>query len=140
MLDSATARLLADLVLAVHLGTVAFNLFGLIVVPLGAWRGWAFVRVFWWRALHLAAMAVVAVQALMGRACFLTLWQSLLLEQAGAAAYRQPLIVTWADRILYWRLPLWFFAALYVAAAIYVLVLWWRVPPSKSRLFGQSQK
>jgi hypothetical protein len=28
-----------------------------------------------------------------------------------------------------WPLPLWFFAALYVVVWIYVLVLWWRVPP-----------
>lgn len=140
MLDTSTAPLLTDAILAIHLVIVVFNLFGLIVVPLGAWRGWTFVRGFWWRASHLAAMAVVAVQALMGRSCFLTLWQSRLLEQAGVDAYRQPLIVTWTNRLLYWHLPLWFFAALYTAAAVYVLGLWWWVPPSKPRLFTRSKR
>ena len=51
----------AVLVLAVHLAVIAFNLFGLVAIPLGAWRGWAFVRVRWWRALHLASLAVVAL-------------------------------------------------------------------------------
>ncbi len=55
---------LAVLVLAVHLAVIAFNLFGLVAIPLGAWRGWAFVRVRWWRALHLASRAVVALLAL----------------------------------------------------------------------------
>ena len=41
---------LADAVLLLHLGIVLFNVFGLIAIPLGAWRGWDFVRVFWWRA------------------------------------------------------------------------------------------
>ena len=54
-------------------------------MPLGAWRRWTFVRGFWWRALHLASLVAVAAQALIGRACFLTLWQADL-EGGGKAA------------------------------------------------------
>jgi hypothetical protein len=64
---------LADAVLRLHVIVVLFNVFGLVVVPIGAWRGREFVRVFWFRALHLAMLAVVAIQAVCGRACFLTL-------------------------------------------------------------------
>ncbi len=65
---------LAAVVFWARVAVVLFNVFGLIAIPLGAWRGWAFVRVFWWRALHIGLLLLVAVQVLLGRVCFLTLW------------------------------------------------------------------
>jgi hypothetical protein len=119
---------LASAVLALHLGVIAFNLFGLVAIPLGGWYRWRFVRIIWWRALHLAALAVVALQALFGRACFLTLWQDAL---AGAAS-PTPLIVRWVNRLIYWPLPLWVFAAMYAAVFAYALALWFLVPPGRT--------
>ena len=120
---------LAQVILVVHILIIAFNVFGLIAIPLGAWRGWRWVRIFWWRALHLAALLVVAVQALLGRACFLTIWQSELQEAAGRQGYRLPLIQTWIDHLLFWHLPMSFFTSIYVLIWIGVLLLWWKVPP-----------
>jgi hypothetical protein len=117
---------LAQTVLAAHLAIIAFNVFGLVAIPLGAWRGWAWVRVRWWRALHLASMAVVALQAVLGRACFLTLWQ----DQLTGARAEPPLIMRWVNGVIYWPLPIWVFAAAYLAVFAYVVVLWRRVPPS----------
>lgn len=122
---------LALAVLAVHVAVIAFNIFGLIVVPLGAWRGWTFVRRFAWRALHLALLFVVTLQALFGRACFLTLWQAALEQSAGEPASREPLIARWVDSVIFWNLPIGFFAALYVAVLIYALALWRWVPPAR---------
>lgn len=119
---------LGQAVLATHLGVIAFNIFGLVVIPLGAWRGWAWVRIRWWRALHLASLAVVALQATLGRACFLTLWQS---DLTGAA--EQPLIMRWVNSVIYWPLPMWVFTAAYVAIFAYVLGLWIWVRPRASR-------
>ena len=124
---------LALAVLAVHVAVIAFNVFGLIVIPLGAWRGWAFVRGFGWRALHLALLFVVALQALFGRACFLTLWQATLEQNAGQAASREPLIARWVDSVIFWNLPIWFFAALYVAVLVYAIALWRWVPPTRRK-------
>ncbi|MDB5466513.1 MAG: hypothetical protein JWQ46_1275 [Phenylobacterium sp.] len=117
---------LAQTVLAIHLGVIAFNVFGLVAIPLGAWRDWAWVRVRWWRALHLVSMAVVALQAVLGRACFLTLWQ----DQLTGARAEPPLIMRWVNSVIYWPLPIWVFAAAYLAVFAYVVVLWRRVPPS----------
>lgn len=122
----AAGNSLAEAVLGVHLLVIAFNVGGLIAIPLGAWRGWRWVRGFWWRTAHLASLAVVAGQALAGRACFLTLWQ-FELEPGHRAA--QPLIAHWIDKVLFWPLPLWFFAALYTLVWLYVLGLWWWVRP-----------
>ncbi|MGB8180936.1 MAG: DUF2784 domain-containing protein [Stellaceae bacterium] len=134
MLSVMTPSMLAALafaVLAVHLGVIAFNVVGLVAVPIGAWRGWRWVRIFWWRALHLALLCVVALQALFGRACFLTLWQAALEQDAGAPASREPLIARWIDSLIFWNLPIWVFAALYGAVLVYALALWRWVPPER---------
>lgn len=110
-----------------HVAVILFNVFGLVAIPAGAWFGWRFVRIFWWRALHVAAMAVVAVQAAAGRACFLTLWQDAL---AGEANGHTPLIMGWINRVIFWPLPLWVFAVAYVGLFLYVVALCWLVPPT----------
>ncbi|MGE3968213.1 MAG: DUF2784 domain-containing protein [Dongiaceae bacterium] len=127
---------LAAVIFWIHVAVVLFNVFGLVAIPLGAWRGWAFVRVFWWRALHLGLLILVAVQVLLGRVCFLTLWQSGLLRQAGEPASELPMIQRWVTSVIFWPLPLWFFAILYLAVCGYALLLWWLVPPRRTRSAG----
>ncbi|MGH8274021.1 MAG: DUF2784 family protein [Gammaproteobacteria bacterium] len=118
-------QLLALIILGVHVAIIAFNVAGLILIPLGAWLHWRWVRSFWWRLLHVLILAAVAAQALAGRACFLTVWQA----DLGGSARHGPLIAGWVERLIYWPLPIWFFAVLYVLVWLYVLFLWWRVPP-----------
>ena len=59
--------LLAQGVLVLHIAVILFNIFGLIAVPIGAAFHWEFVRVFWWRGLHIASLVVVAIQAVSGK-------------------------------------------------------------------------
>jgi hypothetical protein len=120
----------AEIVLALHLAIIAFNLFGLVAVPLGARLDWRFVRVLWWRLLHVALLAGVAAQALLGRACILTLWQAAL---AGSETEPAPLIAHWVNRLIYWPLPIWVFAVLYVGVFGYALALFWLVPPNRGQ-------
>jgi hypothetical protein len=110
----------------VHLAVIAFNLCGLIAIPHGALRGWSWVREPVWRILHLASLAIVAVQAVLGCAYFLTLWQDAL---SGARRGGPPLIVRWVNALIYWPLPLWVFTCLYVGIFAYVVALLWWVPP-----------
>lgn len=123
-------QLLAEFVLATHLVVIGFNLFGLVAIPLGARRGWSFVRARAWRLAHIASFAVVAAQALLGRACFLTDWEA---ELTGARP-GQPLIMRWVDALVFWPLPMWVFEAVYIAAFAYVLALFWLVPPRRQPL------
>jgi hypothetical protein len=113
-----------QLVLALHVLVIAFNVAGLLLIPLGARLNWRVVRIRWLRLAHLASLAVVALQAALGRACFLTLWQS---DITGAA--ETPLIMRWVNSVIYWPLPIWVFTALYLAVFAYVVALWWLVPP-----------
>ena len=124
---------LAAIVLSAHMAVIAFNLIGLVTIPFGAWRDWSWVRTRWLRALHLASLAVVAVQAVVGRACFLTVWQDELSGGGGA----DPLIMRWVNSVIYWPLPMWAFTVGYVAVFAYVLALWRLVPPSRRPSSGR---
>jgi hypothetical protein len=123
---------LGPFILAIHLAVIAFNIAGLVAIPLGAALGWRWVRIAWWRALHLASLAVVALQAALGRACFLTDWQDSL---TGGGA-QDPLIMRWVNSVIYWPLPMWVFTAGYVAVFAYVAALWWFVRPQR-RIIGE---
>ena len=125
---------MAELVLALHLAVIAFNIFGLVAVPVGALAGWSFVRIRWWRRLHLASLAVVALQALFGRACFLTLLQG---ELEGGRE-QAPLIMRWVNSVIYWPLPMWAFTVGYVLVFAYALALYRWVRPFPDRPVGQS--
>lgn len=120
--------LLASAILAVHVAIIGFNLFGLVAIPLGAWRNWDFVRIRWWRALHLLSWLAVAVQAVLGRDCFLTVWQDTL---EGRGAGQPPLIMRWVNGVIFWPVPIEVFAAGYVVILVYVVALWRLVPPRK---------
>lgn len=119
--------LLAEAILGAHLVVIAFNVLGLIVIPAGAALGWDWVRLRWWRLLHLASWAIVALQAALGRACFLTIWQDAAMGQGGGT----PLIERWVDSVIYWPLPIWVFSGLYLVLFALVLWLWRRVPPTR---------
>jgi hypothetical protein len=86
------------------------------------------VRIRWWRALHIASWAVVALQAALGRACFLTLWQD---ELTGTGA-EAPLVMRFVNRLIYWPLPMWVFTAIYLALFALVVALWRLVRPERT--------
>lgn len=116
---------LAEMIIAAHVAVILFNVAGLILIPLGAWLGWRLVRIAWLRLLHLALLAIVAAQAIAGRACILTIWQQ---DLAANGQIPQPLIIGWVDRLIYWNLPMIVFQVLYCAVFLYVAALTVLVP------------
>jgi hypothetical protein len=130
-MSPAAASGLSQAILAAHVVVIAFNITGLVAIPLGARLGWQWVRVRWWRALHVASWTVVALQAALGRACFLTLWQ----DQLTGAGGEPPLIARFVNAVIYWPLPIWVFTAIYLALFALVIALWWLVRPNR-RIIG----
>ena len=104
------AALLADAVLLAHLGIVLFNVGGLVLIVAGNRLGWRWVNRGWFRAAHLAAIAVVVAQAWLGITCPLTTLESWLRALAGAAPYDEGFIQHWVQRILFYEAPAWVFA------------------------------
>lgn len=129
-------RLLADVVLALHFGVVAFVVGGALAVLLGGPAGWAWVRRPLWRWAHLGAIGFVVLQSWLGADCPLTVLESSLRVRAlGAdlgAGQAQGFIEYWVQRLLYYEAPGWVFGLVYSLFGLLVLVLWWRYPPGKA--------
>ena len=119
--------MLADLLLTFHFSIAAFIVLGLILVWIGALARWTWIRNPWFRYLHLAAIVFVAVEALLGYACPLTLWEDLLRGGARPESF----VARWVYRVLYYDAPEWAFTALYAAWAAAALLTLSFVPPRK---------
>ena len=130
-MSSGTALHLAQAVLALHMLIALFVIFGMLAIPLGMLRHWAFIYNFGWRIAHISVAAVIALQKLIGQTCFLSVWEFNLLDRAAQGHQQLPLIHTWAIDVMHWNLPLWFFTGLYVIILIYIGWLWYIAPPQR---------
>jgi hypothetical protein len=118
----------ADALLVLHFAIVVFIVGGLLLTWAGAWLGWRWVRNPWFRYAHLGAIVFVALEALVGMICPLTLWEDALRGGARPDSF----VGRWVQRLLYYRAPEWVFTTLYVAwAAATVLTL--RLVPPRAR-------
>lgn len=69
-------RLVADLIVLFHLAYVTFVVGGLLLILVGIWRQWRWVRNFWFRIAHLLAIGIVVAESLVGVVCPLTEWEA----------------------------------------------------------------
>jgi hypothetical protein len=112
---------LADLIVIFHFCYVTFTVGGQVVVLLGGALGWGWVRNLAFRLTHLAAVALVAVEALAGAACPLTVWEYQLRVLAGQRVEQQIGFVARLVRsIIFYDFPAWVFVLVYVAFAALV--------------------
>jgi hypothetical protein len=118
---------LADVVLIIHFAFVAFVVGGLALIWIGAAAGWQWVRNFWFRIAHLAAIAFVAAEAVVGVLCPLTVWEAAL---RGAQAEKS-FVAQWVHRLLFYDFPEWIFTVLHVGFALLVAASWFLVRPVK---------
>jgi hypothetical protein len=128
-----TAARLADAILVLHTGIVAFVLAGTMLIVVGAWRGWAWVHGFAWRLAHVVLMVFIAVQAWRGALCPLTVWEQALRTRAGQPVYTESFVAHWLARVLFYDAPWWAFVVAYTAFALLVVGLWVFVPPRRAR-------
>jgi hypothetical protein len=119
------SSLLADVVLVVHFAFVLFVVGGLAAIWIGAAAGWAWVRNFWFRIAHLAAIVFVACEALAGIWCPLTVWEARL----RGADMEKGFIAHWIHRILFYDFPGWVFTVAYLLFTLMVAATWWWLPP-----------
>jgi Protein of Unknown function (DUF2784) len=118
----------ADVVLVLHFLIVAFIIGGLALVWLGAALGWRWVRNPGFRYGHLAAIAVVAAEALLGIACPLTVWEDMLRGGVQADSF----VGRWVRSLLYYQAPEWLFTTAYVGWAAATLITLRLVRPRRT--------
>ncbi len=122
-------RIAADLVVTFHFGYIAFVGLGLLAtwIGLALGRGWARNR--WFRAAHLAAIAIVAAQAMLGIVCPLTTLEKALRVRGGQESYPGAFIGHWAHRLTFYQAPPWAFTTCYVLFGLAVLATFVLAPP-----------
>jgi hypothetical protein len=118
---------MADALLVIHFLVAAFIVGALPLVWLGAGLRWRWVRNPWFRHLHLAAIVLVAAEALLGVACPLTVWEDML--RGGVRP--ETFVGRWLYRLLYYQAPEWVFAAAYAAWALATLLTLRWVRPTR---------
>jgi hypothetical protein len=123
----------ADLVLITHVSFVAFVIVGLLLVLVGGFRGWRWIRNPWFRAVHLAAIGFVVIQAWFGVICPLTTLEMHLRDRAGEATYSGSFIAHWLQRLLYYEAPAWVFVCVYTLFGLAVLGSWLKFRPRPFR-------
>jgi len=123
--------LAADAILVSHVLLVAFIVGGLALIYIGKWLSWAWVRNYWFRLLHLAAITVVVLQSWVGVVCPLTIWETEMRELAGGEGYEGSFIQHWLQSILYYEAPAWVFIVAYTVFAGVVVASWFAVPPKR---------
>jgi hypothetical protein len=134
ILTKEQSSALADLILVVHFGFVAFVVGGLVLIWLGYFCKWRFVRHRGFRLAHLAAMAFVVGESLLGFLCPLTTWEAQLRLQAGGGThYEGSFIQHWVHKIMFFELPERMFTVLYVAFFTGILLSWRVVRPDFRR-------
>jgi polyferredoxin len=126
-------RLLADVALAPHVAFVAFVVLGLLLVVVGGFAGWRWIRNPWFRAGHFAAIGLVVGQAWCGVICPLTTLEMSLRERAGEVTYGGSFIAHWLQRLLYYNAPPWVFVVAYTVFGLLVVGTWWRFRPRPFR-------
>jgi len=120
----------ADAILLLHFAFITFVVGGLIFTWFGAILRWNWIRNIWFRVAHLAAICFVAVEALLGVMCPLTVWEDALRGQQIQSSF----IARWVHRVMFYELPESVFTAIYVVFMLVVLVTYWLVPPHPPRV------
>lgn len=124
----------ADALLLLHTLVVLFIIGAFVVIWIGYFKKWHFVRNFWFRVVHMALMGYVAVQTLSGFNCPLTVWENQLRVKGGVAPqYTETFIGHWLGKLLFYEVSLGVFAVIYTAFFAFVVLTWFRVKPESPR-------
>jgi polyferredoxin len=127
----------ADAVLLLHFGIVAFVVGGLLLVVVGNLAGWPWVNRLWLRLAHLVAIGTVVAESWLGFTCPLTTLESRLRRLAGTPSYSESFVEHWVQRVLFYEAPSWVFVAGYTVFGLLVLVSWWYYPPNRIPIAGE---
>jgi hypothetical protein len=119
----------ADAILYTHVLFVAFVIFGLLLILVGRFFSWSWIRNPWFRLAHMVAIAFVVLQSWLGVVCPLTTWEMELRSQAGDAVYAGTFISHWLQEILYYQAPAWVFVVCYTTFGLLVVLSWFWIRP-----------
>jgi hypothetical protein len=124
-----TYRLLAELVVVLHGAYVGFVVLGLATTLIGILLRWTWVRNFYFRAAHFAAVALISVEAIAGVVCPLTTLENVLRQKAGQTGYAGDFLGYWVHAIIFFDARPWVFTACHIVFGLLVAMVFLLAPP-----------
>jgi len=121
--------LLADAVLVIHFGFATFIVLGFVLIWIGFFLKWPFVRNFYFRLAHLIAMGVVMVETLIGLLCPMTSLEVRLRLLAGGGGYKGSFMQHWLHRVLYIEISEEAFRVIYAIFFLFIALTFLVVKP-----------
>jgi uncharacterized protein DUF2784 len=121
--------ILADAVVIIHAAYVAFVVGGLVAILIGAAMRWQWTRSFAFRVAHLAAIALVCLESIVGVICPLTTLENSMRTRSSATQYPTDFIAYWAHRMIFYDFPPWIFTTAYIIFAAVVAITFIAIPP-----------
>ena len=119
----------ADVIAVAHLAFMAGVLLFPLGVLLGGWLGWAWVRRFWPRLIHLLAVLLVVMQPLVGHECPINEFERTLREGDLRNLEGASPLGAWANHLVYTRKHMPQLIPIYLGFAALVVLSWLVVRP-----------
>ena len=111
---------------------IAFVILGFVLILIGMFRHWDWIKDFRFRLIHLLVIGVIVAESWVGRICPFTEWENRLRAAAGGVIYPESFIQYWLRKIIFYDFSTWVFTVAYTVFGIVVLLAWILVPPRRS--------
>ena len=129
--ESFVYGFLADLMVAIHVGYIAYVVLGQILIWAGWALGWKWVRNFWFRATHLLAIAVVVFEQVFEIRCPRTVWEEHFRTLAGQPVSGETFLGRLMHSLIFFDFQPWVFAAIYYTTLAVVALTLVLCPPRR---------
>jgi hypothetical protein len=122
---------LADLVVVAHVAYVSYIVVGQLAILVGAVLRWQWIRNPWFRWTHLLAIGLVALEAIWGIDCPLTIWEANLRRLAGQEVSDGTFVGRCMDAVIFYDAPVWVLNTIHIGFALLVLGTLIVIPPRR---------
>src|SRR2546423_11855666 len=116
-------RLLADFIVAIHIGYVFYIFIGVGLIAIGLWRKWNWIRKPWFRLTHFAAILIPVLELIFKTRCVLTVWEFKFRSLAGQLVTETTFMERLMHYVFFAQAPAWLTNGLYYLLALMIGVM-----------------
>tara|TARA_B100000989_G_scaffold288139_1_gene258544 strand:- start:576 stop:947 length:372 start_codon:yes stop_codon:yes gene_type:complete len=118
--------LFSEIILLLHLLIFLFITLSFILIPIGYFQKWEWVKNKYYRSIHLILMGIISIETILGFMCPLTILENYFRDDIKV----DNKLTEIAHQILYWDLPNYQFIILYILSFSYLIFLWFFFKPN----------
>jgi len=122
-------KIIAGIIMLFHFFYVFCVAVPIMLIFIGAFRNWNFIRNFWFRMGHFSLIGIVIALSVLGYPCPLTVWEDHVRRMGGESSYYRDFMTYWISTFLYYDFEPWQCTIFYIAVGVFLLSLFYFVPP-----------